>query len=190
MKNTALIVIDVQDSFLETPYWQPQYFADFQSKMLKLITQCVTHNVPVVQILHASPTRKESPFNPASGLVRAMTFLPESFDVSFTKHVHNAFTDTQLDAWLRSQNIERLLISGIRTEQCCETTTRVASDLGYQVDFVMDATLTFDMQDHLDRTISAEEIKARTRLVLENRFARVVNVEQLTFSERDLTAQR
>ena len=64
---------------------------------------------------------------------------------TFTKSKHSALVGTGLEAWLRKQGIEKIVVSGIRTEQCCETTTRHASDLGWQVDYVMDATLTFNM---------------------------------------------
>ena len=47
--------------------------------------------------------------------------------------------------WLRRASIGELLVTGIRTEQCCETTTRHASDLGFEVRYVSDATLTFPM---------------------------------------------
>ena len=51
-----------------------------------------------------------------------------------------------LEDWLRRMGIEELLVTGIRTEQCCETTTRHASDLGFKVRYVTDATLTFPMR--------------------------------------------
>lgn len=77
------------------------------------------------------------------------------------------------------QNIQRLLISGIRTEQCCETTARHASDLGFQVDFFTDATLTFDMQDpQSGETVAAGDIQKRTELVLAGRFVRLWRVEE------------
>ncbi|WP_081803662.1 cysteine hydrolase family protein [Halotalea alkalilenta] len=44
---------------------------------------------------------------------------------TFTKRVHNAFTDTGPEAWLREHGIRRVVIYGIRTEQCCEATARV-----------------------------------------------------------------
>ena len=71
-----------------------------------------------------------------------------------------------------------LMVSGIRTEQCCETTTRLASDLGFQVDYVMDATLTFDMMQPDGSPLGAAEIKARTATVLADRFALIVSVQQ------------
>jgi len=42
--------------------------------------------------------------------------------------------------------MRRLIVAGISTEQCCETTARHASDEGFEVDYVGEATLTFAMQ--------------------------------------------
>jgi nicotinamidase-related amidase len=80
--------------------------------------------------------------------------------------------------WLTENGIGRLIVSGIRTEQCCETTTRHASDLGWVVDYVVDATLTFDMQQPNGQPLSAADIKARTITVLTERFATLCTVEQ------------
>jgi nicotinamidase-related amidase len=87
---------------------------------------------------------------------------------------------TTLSQWLTQRGIRRLIISGIRTEQCCETTTRHASDSGYSVDYITEATLTFPMT-HAGSgvTYSADDIKARTELVLADRFARILTVEQV-----------
>ena len=84
---------------------------------------------------------------------------------------HSALVGTGLDVWLVEQGIQRLVVSGIRTEQCCETTTRHASDLGWQVDFVPDAMWTWD-----HRGLSAAHIRERTVAVLDGRFARVLGV--------------
>jgi nicotinamidase-related amidase len=70
-----------------------------------------------------------------------------------------------------------LIISGIRTEQCCETTTRHASDLGYRVTFIPEATLTFDMKQIDGATLSANDIKSRTVTVLHQRFAQISSVD-------------
>jgi nicotinamidase-related amidase len=65
-------------------------------------------------------------------------------------------------------------VIGISTEQCCETTTRVAADFGYEVDFVTEGTLTFPIGE-----LTTGEIIRRTEAVLEGRFARIVTVKQL-----------
>ena len=106
-----------------------------------------------------------------------MAFLRHQPDVVFQKHVHNAFTDTGLDRWLRERDINQLIVCGIRTEQCCETTARVASDLGYAVTFVSEAMLTFPMT-HKGITLSAEELRHRTETVLAGRFADIKTVAE------------
>ena len=130
---------------------------------------------PIARIFHVEA---EGDFSLASGRVRPLDGLPPQHDAVFHKTVHNAFNDTGLDRWLRGRGVRRVVISGIRTEQGCETTARVASDLGYTVDFVTDATLTFAMTHPRDgRRYDSEEIKARTELVLAGRFARIASVE-------------
>ncbi|WP_293661256.1 isochorismatase family protein [Rhodoferax sp. OV413] len=173
--KTALLVIDVQESFLHTPYWQYGNPAPFQAALLRLQAGCRAAGVPVVHIFHVDD---DLPFRESSGLVRPMSWLPAQADASFCKHTHNAFTDTGLDLWLRRQGVGRIIVSGIRTEQCCETTTRVGADIGYAVDFVSEATLTFPMTHQASgRTFSAEDITLRTELVLQGRFARIVDVD-------------
>jgi len=85
---------------------------------------------------------------------------------------------TGLEVWLTENAVGRIIVSGIRTEQCCETTTRHASDLGWTVDFVLDATLTFAMTQPDGQTLRAADIKMRTATVLQDRFARVCSVAQ------------
>lgn len=97
---------------------------------------------------------------------------------TFIKHRHSALVGTGLDVWLTQQGVGRLLVSGIRTEQCCETTTRHASDLGWQVDFVLEATLTFDMVQPNGVALPAQDIALRTATVLQDRFACVCTVAQ------------
>jgi nicotinamidase-related amidase len=76
--------------------------------------------------------------------------------------------------------VTRVVVTGIKTEQCCETTARVACDLGYDVDFVTDATLTFPIP-HPDRDGEwpADAVAARTEYVLRDRFARVRTADDL-----------
>jgi nicotinamidase-related amidase len=172
--KSALIVIDVQESFTQKAYWPQGNHAPFQHALLRLEAGCRAAGVPVVHIFHVEDS---GPFAVESGFVRPLAWLPGEPAVRFDKHTHNAFTDTGLDLWLRRQGVTKLIISGIRTEQCCETTTRVGSDLGYAVDYVSEATLTFPMTHAgSGRIFSAEEITMRTELVLADRFARIVDV--------------
>jgi len=110
--------------------------------------------------------------------VKSLAPLRIEPDAVFRKPRHSALVASGLDVWLTENSIARVIVSGIRTEQCCETTTRHASDLGYTVDYVSEATLTFPMTDVTGRQWSAAEIRARTELVLAGRFARIASVEQ------------
>ncbi|MBB5193088.1 nicotinamidase-related amidase [Silvimonas terrae] len=172
--KSALIVIDVQKSFTQQPFWSEEDLPAFREKQLALISGYKARGLPVVQIFHHS----KGAFDPANGLCVSLDWLPDYADVSFNKHVHNALTDSGLLQWLHDNEIEHVSVSGIRTEQCCETTARVASDLGFKVDFVSEATLTWAMTHPDGSTLSAAEIKHRTELVLAGRFARIATVAQ------------
>lgn len=173
MSRTALLNIDTQQSFFHRDFWQEQDLPDFQQAMLRLISGCEAHGVPVVDIFHVS----SGVFSQESGFVTPMPFLSHQAAVTFQKHVHNAFTDTGLDHWLRSRDINHVIICGMRTEQCCETTARVAADLGYRVTFVSEATLTFPMT-HKGITLDAQTLRHRTETVLIDRFAEIKTVTQ------------
>ncbi|MCF4124538.1 isochorismatase family protein [Methylobacterium sp. SyP6R] len=180
MPDTALLVIDVQESFRHRPYWDEADLPRFLDRQQALIDGAVAQNVPVVQVFHVedSPVENPGPFSLASGHVRPLEPLRIAPDAVFHKRRHSALVGSGLDVWLTRNGIRRLIVSGIRTEQCCETTTRHASDLGYGVDYVAEATLTFAMTDAAGRRWSAEEIRARTELVLAGRFARIATVEE------------
>lgn len=175
----ALIVIDVQDSFIHTPFWSEVDVPEYRHNQLALISAARQYQIPVIGILHVNLTGiGTDSFRPESGHVQFMDWLPP-VDQTFKKSVHNALTDSGLLEYLRQQNITDLTISGMRTEQCCETTTRVASDLGFKVNFVTDATLTFTM-NHANGTVySTDDIKKRTELVLANRFANIASVDDM-----------
>jgi nicotinamidase-related amidase len=173
--QTALVVVDVQESFRHRAYWNDRDVPAFRERVQALIDGAKARRIPVVQILHVEGT---GVFSVASGHVRTMEGVSIEPDVRFEKRSHSALVGSGLDVWLVQQGIGRLIVCGIRTEQCCETTTRHASDLGYEVDFVTEATLTWAMTDRQGRVWSPEEIKARTELVLNGRFATVATVDE------------
>ena len=177
--KSCLIVIDAQESFRHRAYFRPEDVPAYLAAQNALIEGCVAGGVPVVRVFHVdAPAQAANPFAQESGLVRPIAGLVD-FDAAatFVKHRHSALVGSGLDVWLTRQGIGRLIVSGIRTEQCCETTTRHASDLGWDVDYVLDATLTFDMTQPDGRPLRAADIKARTATVLEGRFATVCTVD-------------
>lgn len=180
--RTALLVVDVQQSFEHRPYWDASEAPAFLDRVQALVDGANARRIPVVRIFHVE---ESGAFSLESGLVKSMTALSIAPDVTFYKHRHSALIGSGLAVWLTGRGIQHLIVSGIRTEQCCETTTRHASDSGYEVDFVSEATLTFAMTDRQGRHWTAADIKARTEMVLDGRFARVMTAaEALAASDK------
>ena len=178
--KSCLILIDAQESFRQRPYFTDTDLPAYLAAQNALIDGCVEAAVPIVRIFHVDgPPTPDNPFARESGHVRPLAEL-RVFDAAatFFKGRHSALVGTGLDVWLTQHSIQKLIISGIRTEQCCETTTRHASDLGWQVDYCLDATLTWDMQQADGSLLSAADIKIRTATVLDGRFARVCTAAQ------------
>ncbi|HEY6942968.1 isochorismatase family protein [Dokdonella sp.] len=173
--HTALVVVDAQESFRVRPYWDDADVATYVARQQALVDGAKALGIAVVQVFHVEP---DGPFSLASGHVRTLAPLVIEADATFHKTRHSALVGSGLDVWLTARGIHRVIVSGIRTEQCCETTARHASDLGYEVDYVGEATLTFAMTDRDGRRWSAAELRARTELVLDGRFARIATVEQ------------
>jgi nicotinamidase-related amidase len=183
--DTALIVVDAQESFRHRPYWSAADADAYLAKQQTLIDGAVARGIPVVQIFHVE---NDGAFSIASGFVKTMQGLTIAPDAMFHKRSHSALVGSGLDVWLVQHGIRRLIVSGIRTEQCCETTTRHASDLGYTVDYVSDATLTFAMTGRDGKQWTPAEIKARTELVLDGRFARIATTEDALGAPERLAA--
>jgi nicotinamidase-related amidase len=179
---TALLVIDVQESFRHRPYWDTASADDLERFLVaqnRLIAGATGLGMPIVRVLHVDEDPAGNPFDPWSGFVRPLEGLV-AFDAALkvNKSRHSALVGTGLSEWLRQRSVGRVIISGIRTEQCCETTARHASDEGYHVEFVSEATLTFAML-HADGTVSTPaEIRQRTETVLRDRFADIVTVDE------------
>lgn len=177
--KSCLIVIDAQESFRRRPYFTQRDFGAYVDAQNALIQGALAQGMAVVRIFHVDgPETAANPFALVSGHVRPLAELvPYEPAATFHKHRHSALVGTGLDVWLIRNQIGRLIISGIRTEQCCETTTRHASDLGFTVDFVLDATLTFDMRLADGAPFPSADIKACTAAVLQDRFARICSAE-------------
>lgn len=174
MSDTALLVIDVQESFRHAPYWSETDLPLFMKNLQALIDGAMARSIPVLQVFHNDGDKH---FSLGSGLVKTLSPLSLKPDAIFHKNRHSALVGTGLDVWLTRHGIHRLIISGIRTEQCCETTTRHASDRGWDVDYVTEATMTFAMTHENGQVFTPTEIKTHTELVLSKRFARITTVE-------------
>lgn len=170
--NTALLVVDVQDSFKHEGRWERRSNPDFQQNVDRLLSAWRDAGLPVFFILH---TDSDPGFRRTDPEFRLMDFLGRRDDEPLlVKNTRNSFTSTDLQSRLDALGIKRLVIAGLTTEQCCETTTRVAADLGYDVDFVTEATATFPLAG-----MEMRDLVTRTEAVLRDRFARIATVDEI-----------
>jgi nicotinamidase-related amidase len=179
--RSVLLVIDVQDSFKgDTATWATRNNPAFESSVTKLIEAYRNAELPIVFFLHQN-LRADSHFNPRSPLYRFMDFVvPRADEVVLQKTTISGFASTDLARRLTQWKINRVTVSGMQTEQCCETTTRDASDRGYQVDFVTDATLSFAIPHWAGgQELSTDEVVRRTEYALAGRFANVVSTQDV-----------
>ncbi|MET9291812.1 isochorismatase family protein [Streptomyces sp. NPDC003077] len=191
----ALLVIDVQESFRQRESWQAASDPEIAAKVARLVDHSRERGDLVVWVLHSEPG-SGTVFDPALGHNRPIEGLdPQEGEPVLVKTSHNAFTTTNLQQLLTEHGIREVVACGIKTEQCVETTSRVACDFGYDVTFVVDATATEPIP-HPDapkdrplaevladpRTLPTDQIIARTVYALAGRFATVTTVKELTGS--------
>lgn len=177
--STALIVVDVQKGFDDASYWGPRNNPDCESNIEELIGAWRAQNWPIVFVRHDSST----PSSPLAAKSKGNQFkeaIKGDPDLLVVKDVHSAFYGSpDLDAWLKDHEISGVAICGIQTNMCCETTARMASDLGYEVLFVADATHTFDIVTETKKVYRAREVARYTMLTIDAGFGKVVRTSDL-----------
>jgi nicotinamidase-related amidase len=178
--QSALLVIDAQDSFKIGSRWARRSNPAFEKNVSALIESYRAAHLPVVFFLH---TDSDEAFARDSPSFKLMDFLkPRKDEPVMVKNTRNCFTSTTLQPYLIEKSVRRVTISGIQMEQCCETTARIAADFGYAVDFVTEATMTFPIPnwDKPGEELGVDAIRERTEYALRRRFARITTVNQLT----------
>ncbi|MET0862371.1 MAG: cysteine hydrolase family protein [Microbacterium sp.] len=168
----ALIVIDMQRGFDDLEFWGATANPDCEANVTALVRAWTAAGEPIVVVRHdsASPASPLHPDQPGNALVDAVAAVDPALFVR--KNVNSAFYgDPDLGAWLSGQGIRELVICGIQTNMCVETTARMAGNLGYDVTVVLDATRTFDLEADVAGlgivTQKASELMATTALVLQ-----------------------
>ncbi|MFF3505202.1 isochorismatase family protein [Streptomyces sp. NPDC003247] len=146
---------------------------------------------PVVFVRHDS-SRPESPLragHEGNGLkeyVEERRGKGAGPELLVTKTVNSAFYGTpDLDAWLRAEGISQVVVAGIQTNMCVETTARMGGNAGYDVVVAYDATYTFDLAGPFGWRLSAEEAARASAVSLHGGgFARVVTTAEVVGAAR------
>ena len=163
-ETSALLIIDMQNAFLEPGAMleAPMGRAVIPG-ITKLITACRNHGVPVIWVrLDSSapyggllldkypPLREQRVLFKGTHSFELFSDLPAPLDNDFhvVKHKYDAFHGTDLDTLLKNIGADTVIITGVTTNCCCESTARSAFEHDYKVAFTSDATAAFEQRLH------------------------------------------
>lgn len=172
--NTALLIVDVQLGMFDAS--DPVYNGDVLLTTIgKLITQARKVGIPVIYVQHNGgenhllrPDRPGWPLHPA--------VAPTTSEVVIHKHHPDSFQGTNLQHQLTVQGVRRLIVAGIQTEYCVDTTCRRAYSLGYDVILVQDAHSTWDTEQ-----LQASQIIAHHNQILGSWFVTLKAAGEIQF---------
>nr|WP_163103336.1 cysteine hydrolase family protein [Peribacillus alkalitolerans] len=171
MKNTALLIIDVQNAMFEETnpiYDGEQLLSDLQ----ELIRKARTANIPVFYVQH----NDEEYLKGTPSWEIHYSIAPNEGEVVIQKSTPDSFHETELDEKLKADQIENIMIAGNQTEYCIDTTCRRAASLGYNVTLVKDAHRTWN-----SNSLSAQQIIDHHNEVLGNAFATLKKTKEIRF---------
>ncbi|MEJ4046654.1 cysteine hydrolase family protein [Erwinia sp. SLM-02] len=171
---SALLVIDMQAGLLHAP--QPPHQKDeLIANTIRLIHAARAAQKPIFFARHTGP--EGSPIAVGSRFWQLADELPlEAGDRYFNKTRPNCFLNTPLLAELQQAQVKRLVIAGMKTDYCVDTTCRAAADLGFEVVLVSDAHSTTD-----NAVLGAAQIVAHHNATLAGPFVTLLATDQVSF---------
>jgi len=174
----ALLVIDVQQG-LDEPRYGARNNPEAEKRIAELLAAWRAGGRPVIHVQHMSlepqsPLREGLPGNAFKAEA-----LPLAGEPVFQKHVNSAFIGTELEAHLRANGIEDLVVVGLTTDHCVSTTVRMAGNLGFNVTLVEDATATFERRGPDGTSYSAELMHDAAMASLHGEFATVRSAREV-----------
>ncbi|KFM99304.1 isochorismatase family protein [Bacillus clarus] len=140
--------------------------------MQELIQECRSNDIPVIYVRHNGP--KDHPLEKGTaGWEVHSAIAPQEGDRIVEKTTPDSFNKTNLNEVLQEKGIEHVIISGMQTQCCVDTTTRRAFSEGHKVTLVSDAHSTFDTE-----VLRAEDIVKHHNVVFGS-FAEVLSLKDL-----------
>jgi nicotinamidase-related amidase len=178
MSNQALLVIDVQKGFDE-PYWGARNNPLAEENIAVLLQAWRDSGKPVFHIKHNSrlPQSPLHPSNPGNAFKEMAA--PRGGEPAIGKDVNSGFIGTDLEARLRERGVSDLVIVGLTTPHCVSTTARMASNLGFAVKIVADATAAHAGKGPDGAPIDAETMHYHALAALNGEFAEIVTTAGL-----------
>jgi len=177
-QSTALIVVDVQQAFLDSRFGERNNLRA-ESNIARLLAAWRSSGRPIRHVVHDSVEPNSLLRPDSSGNAIQAVATPKAGEPVYRKHVNSAFIGTKLEGDLRHDRIDTVVIVGLTTNHCVSTTARMAGNLGFKTFVVSDATASF-ARPALDGTLRpAEDVHSAALSDLDGEFATVVDTAEV-----------
>jgi nicotinamidase-related amidase len=174
----ALLVIDVQQG-LDSPSLGLRNNPQAEANIARLLAVWRERDLSIVHIQHCS-TEPDSPLRPElPGNAFKQEVQPLADEPVFRKVVNSAFIGTGLEQFLHDSDISQLVIVGLTTDHCVSASTRTASDLGFDVTLISDATAAFERSGYDGVHYSGDEIHRVNLVSLDGEFCRIRSTAEI-----------
>ncbi|MGP4082352.1 cysteine hydrolase family protein [Pseudalkalibacillus sp. R45] len=177
-QNTPLIVIDVQQAF-QHPNWGNRNNPEAEKNIAALIDDWRMNSRPVFFVQHISDNPESLFYEEGEGVDFKEDCRPVNGEVIIRKTVNSAFIGTDLQQRVTELHCKNVVIVGLTTNHCVETTTRMAGNFGMNPILVEDACATFDRRGPDGKIYLAEDIHQMTIVNLNEEFAEIMATAQL-----------
>ena len=179
-KKPALILIDVQQGFLDEEYWG----GNRNNKNAEVICGSILNKwreleLPIFHVRHSSTNPVSRLHESNKGFQFDENVTPIGEEPVITKHVNSGFIGTDLKERLEQEGITTVVIVGITTNHCVSTTTRMAGNFGYETYVISDATAAFDRIGINGEKYDSELIHLTSLANLNEEFATVWDSKKL-----------
>ena len=175
----ALLIIDVQNDYFAGGRMElknPLAALDNVGKALKTFRAAKR---PVIHVQHVSIHPGATFFLPdTDGVLIHKNIKPQDNEYLVVKHRPNSFFETNLGDILAETGVRHLIVCGMMTHMCIDTTVRACKDLGVEVTLLDDACATRDLT-HDGRTIPADMVHDAFMAALNGTFATIIKTDAL-----------
>ncbi|KRN07028.1 isochorismatase [Liquorilactobacillus sucicola DSM 21376 = JCM 15457] len=173
----ALLIIDVQNDYFENGRMELVSPQQALTQINKLEVSFKTRDLPIIYIQHIKNDPKANFFGRGTkGALLHSNLKVDKAAIVIEKHYPNSFFKTDLKELLESLEIEQVVITGMMTHMCVDSTTRASSELGYDPIVISDATATRNLAYRGDN-VSAENVQKAFLAALQV-FAQVITAKE------------
>jgi nicotinamidase-related amidase len=175
----ALILVDIQNDYFPGGAMELAGSPAAGAQAAKLLHAFRKKALPIIHIQHVATKEAATFFLPGtSGVQIHWSVAPIEGETVFLKHFPNSFRETPLLEHLHQHRITHLVVAGMMTHMCIDTTIRAGSDLGFECGLAFDACATKSLIFGA-LAVPAEWVQASYLAALDGSFARVTSTEEL-----------